>query len=46
VIAVVALHGSLRLLFQCVAFTNVASAILYCLVYARGAWLGAVARTR
>lgn len=40
------LHGSLRSLFQCVAITNVASAIVYAVVYARGSWLGAVARTR
>lgn len=46
VIAVAAMHGTLRLLFQCVAVTNVASAVLYCTVYARGAWLGAVSRTR
>lgn len=45
-IAMLFLHGSLRLLFQCVAVTNVASAIVYGLVYAKGTWLGAVARTR
>jgi putative MATE family efflux protein len=40
------MHGSLRALFQCVAVVNVASAIAYCVIYARGSWLGAVARTR
>lgn len=40
------MHGSLRLLFQCVAVVNVASALAYCAIYARGTWLGAVARTR
>ena len=45
-VAMVAMHGSLRLLFQCVAVTNVASAIAYGVIYARGSWLGAVARTR
>jgi putative MATE family efflux protein len=44
--AIVVLHGGLKLLFQCVAVTNVASAIAYSVVYARGTWLGAVARTR
>ena len=39
-------HGSVRSLFQCVALTNVVSAIVYCVIYARGTWLGAVARTR
>ena len=46
-LAVVGLmHGSLRALFQCVAVVNVTSAIAYCVIYARGTWLGAVARTR
>ena len=40
------MHGSTRLLFECVALTNVASAVLYGVVYARGTWLGAIARTR
>jgi len=40
------MHGTLRSLFQCVAVVNVASAIAYSVVYARGTWLGAVARTR
>jgi putative MATE family efflux protein len=40
------LHGSLAALFQCVAVVNVASAVAYATVYARGTWLGAVARTR
>lgn len=40
------MHGTLRSLFQCVAVVNVASAIAYCVIYARGTWLGAVARTR
>lgn len=39
-------HGGLKLLFECVAVTNVASAIAYCVVYSKGTWLGAVARTR
>jgi putative MATE family efflux protein len=46
VLAVVFGHGSVRTIFQCVAITNVVSAILYCVIYARGTWLGAVARTR
>ena len=33
--------GSLHALFQCVAVTNVASAIAYALVYARGSWVKA-----
>jgi putative MATE family efflux protein len=44
-VAIAAMHGSLRMLFQCVAITNVASAIAYAVIYARGSWLGAVART-
>ena len=40
------MHGSLKALFECVAVVNVASAIAYATVYARGTWLGAVARTR
>ncbi|MDB4934826.1 MAG: hypothetical protein JWP87_1798, partial [Labilithrix sp.] len=31
---------------QCVAVVNIASAAAYCVIYARGTWLGAVARTR
>jgi putative MATE family efflux protein len=46
IVAVAVMHGSLRSLFQCVALVNVVSAIAYCVVYARGTWLGAVARTR
>ena len=46
ILAVALGHGSIRALFQCVAVTNVASAIVYCVVYARGTWLGAVERTR
>lgn len=38
--------GSLRSIFQCVAVTNIVSAIAYGIVYARGAWVGAVARTQ
>jgi putative MATE family efflux protein len=44
--AVLLFHGSVGSIFQCVSITNVASAIVYCIVYARGSWLGAVARTR
>ena len=40
------MHGSLRSLFECVAVVNVASAVAYCVIYARGTWLGAVKRTR
>ena len=40
------MHGSLKALFQCVAVVNVASAIAYAAIYARGTWLGAIARTR
>jgi putative MATE family efflux protein len=40
------MHGSLRALFQCVAVVNVASAFAYAAIYARGTWMGAVARTR
>jgi putative MATE family efflux protein len=46
IVVVVLAHGSVRSIFQCVAITNVVSAILYCAIYARGTWLGAVARTR
>lgn len=35
------LGGSLPALFRCVAATNVASAVTYALVYARGKWLDA-----
>lgn len=45
VVAVIA-GGSLRSIFQCVAVTNIVSAIAYGIVYARGAWVGAVARTQ
>jgi Na+-driven multidrug efflux pump len=45
-LAMVLMHGSLRALFQCVAVTNVVSAVVYAAVYARGTWLGAVSRTR
>ena len=40
------MHGSLKALFQCVAVVNVASAVAYAAIYARGSWLGAIARTR
>ena len=40
------MHGSLKALFQCVAVVNVASAIAYAAIYARGTWLGAITRTR
>lgn len=33
--------GSIHALFECVAVTNVASAIAYALVYARGGWVAA-----
>lgn len=46
VVAIAVMHGTLRALFQCVAVVNVASAIAYAMIYARGSWLGAVARTR
>lgn len=42
----VLLGGSLRSIFQCVAVVNVVSALAYGIVYARGAWVGAVARTQ
>ena len=45
-VALGVMHGSLRMLFQCVAIVNVASAIAYCVVYAKGTWLGAIARTQ
>jgi len=38
--------GSVHALFQCVAATNVVSALAYAAVYGRGTWMGAVARTR
>ena len=40
------MHGTLRNLFECVAVVNVASAIAYGVIYARGSWLGAATRTR
>ena len=46
IVMVAVMHGSVRSLFQCVAVTNVVSAIVYCVIYARGTWRGAVARTR
>jgi putative MATE family efflux protein len=46
VVVIGVMHGSLKALFECVAVVNVASAIAYATVYARGAWLGAVGRTR
>jgi Na+-driven multidrug efflux pump len=45
-VAVGALHASLHTLFVCVAITNVGSALAYAVIYARGTWLGAVARTQ
>lgn len=38
--------GSLSALFRCVAATNVASAIAYAFIYARGAWAGAAKAAR
>jgi putative MATE family efflux protein len=38
-VAVGIFGGSLHALFQCVAATNVVSAIAYALVYARGSWI-------
>jgi putative MATE family efflux protein len=46
VIVIAVMHGSLKALFQCVAVVNVASAFAYATIYARGTWLGAIARTR
>ncbi|MBX3208219.1 MAG: MATE family efflux transporter [Labilithrix sp.] len=43
-VVVGALGGSLRTLFVCVAVTNVVSAIVYAIVYARGGWLASRAR--
>jgi Na+-driven multidrug efflux pump len=37
-------HAPIRGLFQCVAATNVASAVAYVLVYGRGVWIGAAGR--
>jgi putative MATE family efflux protein len=45
-VVVGALGGSMHALFQCVAVTNVASAVAYAVVYSRGGWLGAQARAR
>lgn len=45
-VAIGVMHGTLKNLFECVAVVNVASAIAYCVIYARGTWLGAVTRTR
>ncbi|MDB4937738.1 MAG: Na+ driven multidrug efflux pump [Labilithrix sp.] len=46
VVVIGVMHGTLRALFQCVAVVNIASAAAYCVIYARGTWLGAIARTR
>jgi len=46
IVSTTVLGGSLSAVFQCVAVTNVASALAYAVVYGRGTWLGAVARTR
>ncbi len=46
IVVIGVMHGSLKALFQCVAVVNVASAIAYAAIYARGTWLGAVARMR
>jgi putative MATE family efflux protein len=46
VVVIGLLHGSLTSLFECVAVVNVVSAVAYCVIYARGTWLGAIARTR
>jgi putative MATE family efflux protein len=37
-------NGSLHCLFQCVAATNVMSAVAYAFIYARGSWLDARSR--
>jgi putative MATE family efflux protein len=44
--AVALFPGSLRTIFHCVAITNVASALVYAVVYGRGGWIGATARAR
>jgi Na+-driven multidrug efflux pump len=46
IVVIAVMHGTLTNLFQCVAVTNVASAIAYCAVYAKGSWLQAMERTR
>lgn len=46
IVVAVLMRGSLHSIFQCVAVTNVVSAIAYGVVYARGAWVAAVARTQ
>lgn len=44
--AIVVGGGTVRGVFEAVAITNLASALAYCLVYTRGSWMGAIARTR
>ena len=46
IVVVGVMHGTLENLFECVAVVNVASAVAYCVIYARGSWLGAAMRTR
>ncbi len=46
IVAIGVLHGTTKNLFECVAVVNVASAIVYGVVYGRGSWLGAATRTR
>ncbi|MEO6573671.1 MAG: MATE family efflux transporter, partial [Polyangiaceae bacterium] len=42
ILATVAFHLPIEGLFRCVALTNVVSAVVYTLIYARGNWRGAV----
>lgn len=44
--AIALFGGSIEALFRCVAVTNVASATVYAMVYARGRWVAAVALAR
>jgi hypothetical protein len=44
-VVVVLARGSLRSLFECVAVTNLASAIAYASVYGRGRWMQALTST-
>jgi Na+-driven multidrug efflux pump len=46
IVVVGVMHGTLKTLFACVAIVNVASALAYCTIYARGSWIGAATRTR
>jgi putative MATE family efflux protein len=45
-VAVTVFGGHLSALFQCVAVTNLTSAVVYAFVYRRGVWVGAAARAR